>query len=101
MTGLWENGRIGTYRGIREHTHQTGFGATVFGTKSIQPISLPADYEGLVVEIARFFKTRQPPISADVTIEIFAFIEAADESKRMGGIPVALASVTEKAKGVR
>ncbi len=101
VTGLWENGRIGTYRGIREHTHQTGFGATVFGTKSIQQISLPADYEGLVVEICRFFKTRQPPISEDVTIEIFAFIEAADESKHMGGIPVTLASVIEKAEGVR
>lgn len=101
VTGLWENGRIGTYRGIREHTHQTGFGATVFGTKSIQQISLPADYDGLVVEIARFSRTRQPPISNDVTIEIFAFIEAADESKRLGGIPVTLASVIEKAKNVR
>ena len=101
VTGLWENGRIGTYRGIREQTHQAGYGATVFGTKSIQQISLPADYTGLVVEIARFFESRQPPISEDVTIEIFAFIEAADESKRMGGIPVTLESVIEKAKGVR
>jgi hypothetical protein len=73
----------------------------VFGTKSIQQMSLPADYQGLVVEIARFFKTRQPPISEDVTIEIFAFIEAADESKRMSGIPVTLASVMRKAKNVR
>jgi len=101
VTGLWENGRIGTYRGISEHTHQPGFGATVFGSKSIQQISLPANYEGLVIEIAKFFKTRQPPISEDITIEIFAFIEAADESKRTGGIPFTLASVIEKAKGVR
>lgn len=99
VTGFWEHGRIGTYRGIREYTHQSGFGATVFGTKSIQQILLPPDYEGLVVEIARFFRTRRPPISDDVTIEIFAFIEAADESKRRGGIPVTLASVLESAKG--
>lgn len=85
VTGLWANGRIGTYRGIREHTHKTGFGAVVFGTKSQQRISLPADYEGLVIEIAKFFKTRQPPINDDETIEMFAFIEAADESKRLGG----------------
>ena len=45
--------------------------------------------------------THQSPISPDVTIEIFAFIEAADESKRMSGIPVTLASEIEKAKGVR
>jgi len=96
VTGLWGKGRVGTYRGIREQAHQTGFGATIFGTKSIQQILLPADYEGLVVEIARFFKTRQPPLNDDITVEIFAFIEAADESKRLGGVPVTLASVIEK-----
>lgn len=90
VTGLWENGRIGTYRGIREHTHKTGFGATIFGTQSQQHISLLADYEGLVIEIARFFRTRRAPIEEAATIEIFAFIEAADESKRQGGVPVTL-----------
>lgn len=98
VTGLWKNGRIGTYRGIREHTHKTGFGASIFGTKSQQQISLPADYQGLVIAIAKFFKTRQSPISEDEMIEIFAFIEAADESKRQGGVPVTLASVMEAAK---
>ncbi|MDA1229930.1 MAG: Gfo/Idh/MocA family oxidoreductase [Planctomycetota bacterium] len=98
VTGLWEHGRIGTYRGIREHTHKTGFGASIFGTKSQRQISIPADYEGLVVEIAKFFKTRQPPIDEAVMIEIFAFIEAADESKRQGGIPVTLASVMNTAR---
>ena len=101
VTGLWKNGRIGTYRGIREQTHKTGFGASIFGTKTQQQISLPADYQGLVIEIAKFFKTRQPPISEDETIEIFAFIEAADESKRQGGVPVTLASVMEAAGSVR
>ena len=79
----------------------TGFGASIFGTKTQQQISLPADYQGLVIEIATFFKTRQPPISEDETIEIFAFIEAADESKRQGGVPVTLASVMEAAGSVR
>ena len=97
VTGLWSNGRIGTYRGIREHTHKTGFGAMIFGTKTQQHVPLPADYEGLVIEIARFFKTRQSPVSEDVMLEIFAFIEAADESKRQNGVPVTLASVFEKA----
>ncbi len=98
VTGLWKNGRIGTYRGIREHTHKTGFGASIFGIKSQQQISLPADYQGLVIAIAKFSKTRQSPISEDEMIEIFAFIEAADESKRQGGVPVTLASVMEAAK---
>ena len=33
VVGLWEGGRIGTYRGLRKGRHD--YGATVFGTKSI------------------------------------------------------------------
>ena len=48
--------------------------------------------------IAKFFKTHQPPVSAEETIEIFAFMEAADQSKRQGGSPVALETVLVKAR---
>src|SRR2546430_12678947 len=34
------------------------------------------------LEIGRFFKTGKSPVRAEETIEIFAFMEAADESKR-------------------
>ena len=37
-------------------------------------------------------------VSAEETIEMFAFMEAADESKRQGGVPVTLASVLAKAQ---
>ena len=37
-------------------------------------------------------------MSAEETIEIFAFMEAADESKRQGGKPVTIESVMTKAK---
>jgi hypothetical protein len=37
-------------------------------------------------------------VPAEETIEIFAFMTAADESKKQGGCPVTLASVLEKAK---
>ena len=47
---------------------------------------------------ARFFKTGKAPVSAEETIEIFTFMEAADESKRQGGAPVSMASVLAKAK---
>ena len=62
--------------------------ATVFGTKGIAPIGDYGGYEPLVVEIVKFFKTGKPPVAAEETIEIFAFMEAADESKRQGGRPV-------------
>ena len=58
-------------------------------------------YEPLVVEIVKFFKTGKPPVSAEETIEIFAFMEAADESKRQGGRPVTIESVMSKAKSQR
>lgn len=98
VTGTWAHGRVGTYRGIREHTHQTGFGAAIFGTQSIQQVRLPSDYQGLLIEIAKFAKTKQLPVSEDVTIEMFAFIAAADESKRLGGVPVTLESVITDAR---
>jgi predicted dehydrogenase len=96
LTGVWKNGRVGTYRGIR--TNRAEYGAIAFGTKAVVTAPRDGGYAELCVEIARFFKTRKPPVSADETIEIFAFMEAADESKRQGGAPVTLASVLAKAK---
>jgi hypothetical protein len=51
-----------------------------------------------VVEIVKFFKTGKPPVSADETLAIYAFMEAADESKRQGGKPVTIDGVMAKAK---
>ena len=69
-----------------------------FGSKGIVPAGKEGGYEELCREIGRFFKTGQPPVRAEETIEIFAFMEAADESNRQGGAPVSLASVLAKAR---
>ena len=55
-------------------------------------------YAPLVVEIVKFFKTGKPPVSAEETLEILAFMEAADESKRHNGEPVTIESVMKKAE---
>ena len=94
--GVWADGRLGAYRGILQG--QVGFGATVFGDQGIAPSGNFAGYEHLLVEIAKFFRTGQPPVSAEETIEIYTFLEVADESKRQGGVPVSLQSVLEKAR---
>ena len=94
-TGIWKGGRIGTFRGIRDG--KRGYGATVFGTKGIVQGGGFDGYEPLIVEIVKFFKTGKPPVSEAETMEIFAFMEAADESKRQGGCPVTLKSVVDKA----
>ena len=46
----------------------------------------------------KFFLSKSPPVSAEETIELFAFMEAADESKRRGGKEITIAEVMEKAK---
>ena len=96
VVGLWEGGRIGTYRGIRKG--RSGYGAMVFGTKGVTQSGKYGGYEPLVDEIIKFFKTGNVPVSKEETIEIFAFMSAADVSKARGGAAVSLKEVLEKAK---
>lgn len=96
VTGTWKDGRIGTFRGIRKGKQD--YGATVFGSKSIGPSGGFTGYEPLVVEICKFFVSGEPPVTAEETLEIYAFMEAADESKRRGGAPVTLESVMARAR---
>jgi hypothetical protein len=94
--GVWADGRVGTLRGILRG--QTGFGATVFGEKGIAPAGPFEGYAPLLAEIAKFFRSGKPPVTVEQTLEIYAFMEAADESKRQGGVPVSLESVLAKAR---
>ncbi len=91
VTGEWEDGRIGTFRGLR--TAKTGYGGVAFGTDGIAPIGQYEGYEHLVWEILKFFQTGQVPIDPAETIELFAFMAAADESKKRGGKPVKISEV--------
>jgi len=95
-TGFWKNGRLGTFRGILEG--HVGFGATVFGEKAIARVEKFEGYEPLLAEIAAFFKTGKAPVTAEHTLEIYAFMEAADESLRQGGRPVSVKGTLEKAQ---
>jgi len=94
--GRWNDGRIGTFRGIRKG--KSGYGGTAFGSKSIKEIGPYGGYRPLVVEIVKFFRTGVEPIPEEETIELYAFMEAADESKRNGGKPAKIADVLEKAR---
>ena len=96
VVGLWNDDRIGTFRGIRYE--KSGYGGSVYGEKSIEPLDGNGGYDPLLVEVVKFFQSGKPPVSREETIEIFAFMEAADESKRQGGKIVTLESVMQKAK---
>lgn len=96
VVGTWQGGRVGTFRGIR--VGKAGYGGRAFGSKEHADLGTYAGYKPLVVEIIKFFKTKQPPVTEQETLEIYAFMEAADESKRRGGVPVKLSEVLAAAR---
>lgn len=96
VTGLWEGGRVGTFRGIRKGSG--GYGALAFGSKGTVQVGRYDGYRPLAVEFVKFFQSREVPVSEQETLDIYAFMEAADESKRQGGGPVTLDSVLTRAR---
>ncbi len=96
VTGTWKEGRTGTLYGIR--TSGTPHKVIVFGSKAVAEQENSGDYAPLVAEIMKFFQTGVAPVSPVETVNMFAFMEAADESKRLGGAPVKISDVMEKAK---
>ena len=78
-------------------TGATPHRVTLFGTKAVADQQGDGDYAPLVVEIVKFFQTKVAPVAPEETIELFAFMEAADESKRRGGAPVSIAEVLKQA----
>ena len=108
VVGQWKDGRIGIVRGTRDSA-QT-YGQVVFGPKAIvtmpEPSTTPASaaaaasnapkrssYYGLLVAIVDFFRTGTSPVPIDETLEIMAFMEAADLSKARNGAAVTLSEV--------
>lgn len=96
IIGKWNDGRTGTVRALRPYG---SYGAVVFRTKpkdakgaggTIVSQSNPKMTEGyrpLLVEVVKFFETKEPPVPNDETLEIIAFMEAAQRSKEAGGAP--------------
>ncbi|MEC3880438.1 Gfo/Idh/MocA family protein [Parapedobacter sp. 10938] len=91
VVGTWNDGRIGTFRGTR--TGHRGYGGIVHGEKGHVPIAKHQGYTSLLYQIVEFFETGVSPVDATETLEIFAFMAAADESKRQGGKAVKLKQV--------
>lgn len=91
VVGTWKDSRKGTF------VAKESYSVEIEGTKSSGTTGGYEGYRPLLVEISKFFRTGKPPVSAEETLEILAFMEAADESKRQNGQPVATAYVMERA----
>ena len=96
VVGLWNDNRIGTFRGIRSGIYDIG--GTAFGEKANLSLGKEHGYNPLLVKIIEFFKTGVVPVPAEETIEIFAFMTAAEESKFKGGVVVEIEKVMQKAR---
>jgi hypothetical protein len=97
VTGTWDGNRTGIFRESSDSrkgyagtaTNAEGKSADVGGFDGYQP---------LLNQIIHFFRTGVAPVTPEETLEIYAFMEAADESKRRNGAEVSLAEVMAKAK---
>jgi predicted dehydrogenase len=90
VTGHWKGGRIGSVRGERQAGGS--YGAIAYTPKKtvLSPPEGGAAYAALLAEVVKFFQTGVPPVPNEVTLEIFAFMDAAQRSKEAGGAPVKL-----------
>ena len=96
ITGVWSGGRIGTLHALKNGgPHKV----VVFGSKGIAEQKGSGDYAPLVREVMKFFQTGVAPVSPEESLAIYAFMEAADESKRQGGASVKLRDVLKKNGG--
>lgn len=95
IVGKWKDGRTGTVRVERPYGP---YGAVVFRTRPdakgagattvMQSNPKMAEgYRPLLVEIVKFFETKESPVAPEETLEIFAFMDAALRSKEAGGTP--------------
>ncbi len=93
VSGAWSGGRTGVFR------EEKSFHGLARSEKGESPVGSFEGYSPLVIEIVRFFQTGVAPVTPEETIEIFAFMEAADESKHQSGAPVQIREVLKKNGG--
>jgi hypothetical protein len=87
----WSDGRIGTLRSLRPYS---SYGVVVFRKnakgQTAETREPESSYVPLVREIVKFFSTGIPPVPNEETLEMFAFMDAAQRSKDAGGRPARL-----------
>lgn len=87
----WKDGRIGTMRALRPYSD---YGAVTFVRNpkgQASTVTVPKISQApLASDIVRFVQTGVPPVPNEETLELFAFLDAAQRSKDSGGTPTRL-----------
>lgn len=85
VTAVWQDGRIGTLRG---NLHNGTHGTWIHRDKASEYVDTAADglrkYANLMQDILHMFRTGEPRINPQETLEIIRFIEAVNESRESG-----------------
>lgn len=97
VTGTWEGGRSGIFR-EQNGKDRKGYGGRALGENGEASVGASEGYDVMLVEIVKMFRTGVVPVKPEETLELYAFMEAADESKRRGGAEVTLKEVLDKAR---
>ncbi|MDD2707278.1 MAG: Gfo/Idh/MocA family oxidoreductase [Verrucomicrobiae bacterium] len=89
--GTWKDGRLGVARAVRKGFH--GFGFTVWREKCTETSMVDPGkiYPELLKRIKNFIETGKSPVPAAESVEVIAFMEAANKSMAKGGAPVKVA----------
>jgi predicted dehydrogenase len=88
VTGVWKDGRTGVARVTRPYGD---YGVVALRARdAVVQHPIKVSYTALDAKIGEFFRTGIPPVPNSETLEIFAFMDAAQRSKDSGGKPVAL-----------
>ncbi|MDD5482369.1 MAG: Gfo/Idh/MocA family oxidoreductase [Kiritimatiellae bacterium] len=92
--GTWKDGRLGMARGVKKGAHEYGF--TVWKEKRAESavIDVARIYNELLKQIRRFFETSRPIVPPEESLEVIAFMEAANKSMAAGGRPVRVKAET-------
>ncbi len=87
----WKDGRIGTMRALRPYSD---YGAVLFRKTEKNQTSETRPIRATTIELDRdlvkFFTTGIPPVPNEDTLELIAFLDAAQRSKESGGQPMRL-----------
>jgi hypothetical protein len=86
VTGRWKDGRLATVRGNRAGGSAYGF--TAFAEKGPHAVSIGTAviYRELLKRIVGMFRTGKSPLPIAETLEIVAFMEAANTSGANHGV---------------
>lgn len=97
VTGTWDGGRTGIFR-EENGKDRKGYGGKAIGDKGEAAVGSYDGYDVLLYAIADMFRTGKVPVSAEETLELYAFMAAADESKMRNGAEVTLKEVIDAAR---